>query len=70
MWNVAKPNRHCWGFASQDISEALGFYISHSVTTTLLDLIIFLLPMNLFFTWDTHKNSRIALMCLFGLGLV
>jgi hypothetical protein len=70
LWNVGKPNRHCWGFASPDISEALGFYISHSVSTTLLDLIIFLLPMKLFFQWDTHKNTRRALMCLFALGLV
>ena len=70
LWNVGKPDRRCWGFASPDISEALGFYISHSVSTTLLDLIIFLLPMKLFFQWDTHKNTRRALLCLFVLGLV
>lgn len=70
MWNVGNPNRHCWGFASPVIKEALGFYISHSVSTTLLDIIIFLLPMNLFFRFDTHRNTRIALLLLFGLGLV
>jgi len=48
----------------------LGFYISHSVTTTLLDLIIFLIPADLFFQPETQKNTRIALLCLFGLGLV
>ena len=70
LWNVGKPDRQCWGFASPDVSEALGFYISHSVSTTLLDLIIFLLPMKLFFQWDTHKNTRRALLCLFVLGLL
>jgi len=70
MWNIAKPGRHCWAFASPYISEALGFYISHSVTTTVLDFVVFLLPMHLFFQADTQKNTRIALLCLFGLGLV
>jgi len=69
MWNVAKVNRHCWAFASPDISEAMGFYISHSATTTMLDFIIFLLPMNLYFRSDTHRNTRIALLCLFGLAI-
>jgi len=70
MWNVAKPGRHCWAFASSSLSEVLGFYIGHSVSTTVLDFVIFLLPVNLFFQPDTQKNTRIALLCLFGLGLV
>lgn len=70
MWNVAKPDRMCWGFASPDLSQALGFYISHSVTTTVLDFVLFLLPMNLYFRFDTHRNSRVALLCLFALGIM
>jgi hypothetical protein len=70
MWDVTAPARHCWAFGSPDISEMLGFYISHSISTTLLDLIIFLLPVDLFFKSDTSKTSRISLVCLFILGLI
>ncbi|GAB1311761.1 Rhodopsin domain-containing protein [Madurella fahalii] len=71
LWE-AFPNqpRHCWGFASPNLSQSLGFHISQAVTTTLLDLIIFLLPLHLIFKPKTHQKSRIALICLFGLGLV
>jgi hypothetical protein len=69
MSNPSRETRHCWGFASPDLSVSMGFYISQSVSTTLLDIIIFLIPLHLFFKADTEKKTRIALLCLFGLGL-
>jgi hypothetical protein len=71
LWDASPTQpRHCWGFASPNLSQALGFHISQSVTTTLLDLIIFLLPLHLIFKPKTHRKPRVALICLFGLGLV
>lgn len=73
LWNFQRAldgTRRCWGFASPDIPQALGIYISHSLSTTLLDLVVFLLPVHLYFKRDTQKKTRVSLLCLFGLGLV
>ncbi|KAK5658437.1 hypothetical protein OQA88_1826 [Cercophora sp. LCS_1] len=70
MWDLRQPARACWGYVSRDPAQALGFYISHSVTTTALDLVIFLLPVGLLFRRKAQKKTRVALMFLFGLGLV
>jgi len=67
MWNVAKPGRHCWAFASSYLPEVLGFYISHSVSTTVLDFVVFLLPVNFFFS--TIRRRIRALRCFACLGL-
>lgn len=69
MWDFTLPARHCWGYVSPDPAQALGFYISHSVTTTLLDLVIIVLPVRLLFRRNAQRKTRIALMCLFVLGL-
>lgn len=70
MWDFSLPSRHCWGYVSRDPAQALGFYISHSVTTTLLDIVIFVLPIGLLFRRKSQRKTRIALMCLFGVGLL
>ena len=69
MWDFTVRSRHCWGYFSFDPAQALGFYISHSVTTTLLDLVVMALPATLVLRRNTQKKTRIALMCLFVLGL-
>ncbi|KAK4160532.1 hypothetical protein QBC43DRAFT_325421 [Cladorrhinum sp. PSN259] len=69
MWDFTIPARHCWGYVSPDPAQALGFYISHSVTTALLDLVIFVLPVRLLFRRKARTKMRIALVCLFVLGL-
>jgi len=70
MWDFSLPSRHCWGYTSRDPAQALGFYISHSVTTTVLDLVIFVLPVGLLFQRRAPKKTRVALMVLFALGLL
>jgi len=61
--------RHCWGASSPNIAESIGFYVTQSVTTTLLDMIVFLLPVEMFFQRDTPRKTRVALLCLFALGV-
>ena len=71
MWTFSGvANRRCWGFASSDMAAVVGFSISMSVSTTLLDLVILALPVKLFFQPNTQKKTRIALLCLLTLGLV
>jgi hypothetical protein len=72
MWDLSPKSlatRRCWGFASPHLAESLGFYITQSVTTTALDLAIFLLPLHLFFQSGTERRARIALIGLLLLGL-
>ena len=68
-WDFSLPSRHCWGYMSRDPAQALGFYISHSVTATVLDLVIFALPVGLLFQRKAPKKTRVALLILFALGL-
>jgi len=68
MWDRT-VNGTCWGFSSRNLGQMLGFYITQSVTTTLLDLVIFLLPIHLFFQRDTQTKTRLALLGLFCLGV-
>jgi hypothetical protein len=52
-----------------NLSESLGVYVTQSITTTLIDFIIFLLPLHLLFQSGTEKRTRMALLGLFVLGL-
>lgn len=69
MWDFSKPPPKCWGFASSNPNQAIGFHISQGVTTTILDLIIFFLPIRLLLRPRSQRNSRVALLLLFSLGL-
>jgi len=72
LWDFTSMDtdeRHCWGQSSANIAVGIGFYATQCVSTTLLDMIVFLLPVELFFQSDTPRKTRIALLCLFGLGL-
>jgi hypothetical protein len=72
MWDVSPDGQRaarCWGFASHHLPQMLGFYITQSVTTTAIDLVIFLLPIHLFFQRKTQTKTRVALLGLFCLGL-
>jgi len=70
FWDITAQPRSCWGYASGNPNESLGFYVSQSVTTAILDLAVFSLPLHLFFRVDTPRNTRIALFCLLALGLL
>jgi hypothetical protein len=70
MWDLTERAAKCWGFASPHLHQMLGFYITQSVTTTLIDLIIFLLPIQMFFQNGTQQKTRLALLGLFCLGIL
>ena len=43
--------------------------MSQAVSTCILDFIIFIIPVQLYFKPGTQKKTRIALLCLFVMGL-
>jgi hypothetical protein len=69
-WDMSIENPTCWGFGSRtDLGEFMRFFISHAITTSCLDFIVFVLPIHLYFKSDATRKTRIALLCLFVLGL-
>ncbi|KAK3344508.1 hypothetical protein B0T25DRAFT_585273 [Lasiosphaeria hispida] len=69
FWDFSITDARCWGFGSHDIDEFMRYFVGQAITTALLDFIIFVIPAHLYFKPATEKKTRVALLCLFGLGL-
>jgi len=70
FWDFSIQGAKCWGFGSRKLSEFMGYFVSQAITTSVLDFIIFIIPIRLYFNPRTEKRTRIALLCLFLLGLL
>jgi hypothetical protein len=68
-WNVSIADARCWGLGSHDWNEFMRYFVSQAITTALLDFVVFAIPAPLCFETATKRRTRIALLCLFGLGL-
>ncbi len=68
-WDFTVADARCWGLGSRDLLEFMNFFVSQAVTTSFLDLIIFAIPLPLYFKADTQRITRIALLGLFTMGL-
>ena len=68
-WDLSITDAKCWGFGSRQWDEFARFFVSQAISTCVLDLIIFVIPVQLYFKPDTRKKTRVALLCLFVLGL-
>ena len=68
-WDFSITDAKCWGFGSRQGGEFGRFFVSQAISTCVLDFIVFILPVRLYFKPDTQKKTRVALLCLFVLGL-
>jgi hypothetical protein len=68
-WDFSIADAKCWGLGARQFSEFMPWFASQAITTSVLDFIVFILPAHLFFKPNTQRKTRIALLCLFGLGL-
>jgi hypothetical protein len=68
-WDLSVTDAKCWGFGSHNINEFMAYFVSQAVTTSFLDFVVFILPIGLYFKPGTQKKTRVALLCLFVLGL-
>jgi hypothetical protein len=69
-WDFSITGAKCWGFgARNDLGEFTRFFVSQAITSSMLDLIVFIIPVRLYFRKSTPQRTRIALLCLFALGL-
>ncbi|KAH8897804.1 hypothetical protein GQ53DRAFT_884653 [Thozetella sp. PMI_491] len=59
-----------WGFGSHDVGIFVGTYISHVAGNVVLDLIVFAIPVPLYFSSTSSKKSRWGICFLVVLGLI
>lgn len=69
FWDSSITGARCWGFGSRRIGEFMRYFVAQAITTALLDFVVFIIPAHLYFKSDTPMKTRIALLCLFGLGI-
>jgi len=69
-WDWSVPVVARWGFGSHDVSVFVGTYISHVASNVVLDLIVFAIPLPLYFDPTLTQKSKVGLCGLVVLGLM
>lgn len=68
-WNrLQTPPPKCWGMGFSTVNGALTAFISFAATNMILDTIIFLIPMAVYFRPGISGKEIFALLALFSLG--
>ncbi|KAI1100036.1 hypothetical protein F4804DRAFT_345056 [Jackrogersella minutella] len=60
----------CYGFGSRDVSEFYASYVSHTAINTVLDMIVFAIPVPLYFQRDTVRRTKLGLVGLVTMGAI
>jgi hypothetical protein len=69
FWDFTITNAVCWGFASRVPLLAMQAFVSHAISTAILDFIVFIIPVHLYFKPNAEKKTQYSLIVLFILGL-
>lgn len=72
-WNFDDTTAHRYGYGSLKTSTFVATYLVHGACNMTIDIIIFALPLFSRSMWATagrQKQSRIAMLCLYGLGVM
>lgn len=70
FWEMGlKATATCWGFGSVKWANFRPALLSQVITTALMDLIVFLIPVRLYFQPGTPRATRLSLLGLFFLGI-
>ena len=68
FWDFTIPGAYCWGFASQNKLEFMRIMVTQVVMAAFLDLIVYLIPVWLFFQPETQMTTKLSLVGLLVLG--
>ncbi|KAI0886434.1 uncharacterized protein GGS22DRAFT_199708 [Annulohypoxylon maeteangense] len=68
-WNLEMEAR-CYGFGSRNANEFYKSYLSHTVVNTVLDMIVFTIPIPLYFQRDTIRRTKLGLAGVVSTGAV
>lgn len=72
-WNFDDTTAHRYGYCSLQTSTFVATYLVHGACNMAIDIAIFTLPLFSRSMWATagrQKQSRIAMLCLYGLGVM
>ena len=69
FWDKSITDAWCWGIGSRRLEEFMAYFVAQAVSTAALDFVVFVIPAHLYFRWDTPLRTRVALLCLFGMGI-
>ncbi|KAK6956054.1 hypothetical protein Daesc_001324 [Daldinia eschscholtzii] len=68
-WNMGIGAR-CYGFGSTNADEVFKTYISHTTVNTVLDMIVFAIPVPLYFRPGTVRRTKLGLIGLISMGAI
>ncbi|KAI1453230.1 hypothetical protein F4805DRAFT_444380 [Annulohypoxylon moriforme] len=68
-WNLEMEAK-CYGFGSRNANEFYKSYLSHTAVNTVLDMIVFTIPIPLYFQRDTIRRTKLGLVGVVSTGAV
>ncbi|KAI1372507.1 hypothetical protein F4677DRAFT_432442 [Hypoxylon crocopeplum] len=68
-WNMGITAK-CYAFGSMNANEFFKTYVSHTVVNTVLDMIVFAIPVPLYFQQGTVRRTKVGLVGLITMGAV
>jgi len=60
----------CYGFGGHVPSQLMGFFESHTAINVVLDLLVFAIPVPLYFEKGTSTKTKMGLLGLLTLGFL
>ncbi len=67
-WDLSIEHPHCWGFGSRNPVAYTHVFVAQAVSTAVLDLVVFVIPLPLCFRRGTPWRTRVCLVGLMVLG--
>ncbi|KAK3381757.1 hypothetical protein B0H63DRAFT_476569 [Podospora didyma] len=68
FWDFSVPHQQCFGYGSLTALEFNATYESHTATNMLFDLLVFCIPIPLYFKSETAFKTKMSLLALFTMG--
>jgi hypothetical protein len=69
-FSVEDVSSRCWAFGSRDSLPFIRVFVAQAVSTAVLDFIVFVIPIQVWFKPETQRKTRYALLGLFVLGFL
>ncbi|KAI2463888.1 hypothetical protein F4781DRAFT_414858 [Annulohypoxylon bovei var. microspora] len=67
---ILEMEAKCYGFGSRNANEFYKSYLSHTAVNTVLDMIVFTMPIPLYFERDTIRRTKLGLVGVVTTGAV
>ncbi|KAI1800229.1 hypothetical protein F4811DRAFT_540126 [Daldinia bambusicola] len=68
-WNMGLDSK-CYGFGSTNANEVFKTYVSHTSVNTVLDMVVFAIPVPLYFRSGTVRRTKVGLIGLITMGAI